>query len=176
MFRQCTLITVVLLGLTQLAWAKPRSSQADTVLENCQWAALVEIVSVKPAPGKGWRPTIVVHVSSKADDVFRGAKAGADIAVHPLPSSDDATSADLLQLVDTKERILMVVNDEDQVEFVGTPSKHKEGRRFRLRSWYDFNAWWIYSTDKKFGTPIKPSGGPMQTLELREQEIRARLK
>jgi hypothetical protein len=175
-YRQFSLIAVILMGLTHIAVAKPRSSQADKVLENSKWAALVEVLSVKPSPGKGWRPTITVRVSDKSADLFRGAKAGAKLKVHPLPHSDDGTTSDLENLVGTGEALLMVVNKDNQIEFVGEPSQKKGQRKFHLRSWYDFNAWWIYSTDKTFGTRVELDGGPMQTLDLSHKEIVSRLK
>ena len=167
---------MILLGLTQLAPAKPRSSQADTVLDSCKWAAVVEVLSVQPSQGKGSRPTITVRVAEKAADRYRGAKAGAKLKVHPLPNSDESTTADLKTLVGTKETLLMVVNKDDQIEFVGKTSQTKQQRTFRLRSWYDYNAWWIFSVDKSFGTRVELDGGPLLTLDLSDKEIVARLK
>jgi hypothetical protein len=174
--RQCCLIVLLLAGFSQFAQAKPRSSQADTVLDQCKWAAQVEILSVTPAQGKGLRPRIEIRVSDEAAKVYRGTKAGAKLSVQPLPFSNEGTLADLGALVGTKKLVLMAVNKENQVEFVGQPKKGKQGESFRLRSWYDFNAWWIYSTDKKFGTRVELDGGPMQTLDLSVKEIRERLK
>jgi hypothetical protein len=164
------------MSLTQLAAAKPRSSQADKVLETCQWAAVVKVVRVQPASGKGLRPTISVRVSKDAADLYRGVKAGAKLTVHPLPHSDDGTTSDLASFVGTDTTLLMVVNQENQIEFVGEPRLVKGQRSFRLRSWYDFNAWWIFSTDKSFGTRVELDGGPMQTLDLSHKEIKVRLK
>jgi hypothetical protein len=70
----------------------------------------------------------------------------------------------------------MVVNKDDQIEFVGKASPTKQPRTFRLRSWYDYNAWWIFSIDTSFGTRVELDGGPLQTLDLSDKEIVARLK
>lgn len=176
MFRQFCLVVLLLSGASHLAEAKPRSSQADTLLDQSKWVAQVQILSVTPAAAKGVRPRIEIRVSDDAEKVYRGTKPGAKRSVQPLPFSDDGTLADLGALVGTKTLLLMVVNKKDQVEFVGQPKKGKKGESFRLRSWYDFNAWWIYSTDKKFGTRVEIDGGPMQTLDLSAKQIRQRLK
>lgn len=161
-----------LLGLSSIAQAKPRSTQADTVLDACKWAAEVQILKVTPSPGKGWLPSIEVRISKADSEIYFGQKPGAKVTVHPLDSSHDGTLKDLGNLVGAKTMLLMVVNQDDRVEFVGKRLGQKQ-RAYVLRSWYDYNAWWIYAVDKGFGTVIGKD--LKQTLQLSAASIRKRL-
>lgn len=155
--------------LTTQATAKPRSTQADTALAECKWTAEVQIKRVSPAPGKGWAPTIEVRLTAKAKGVFFGQKPSAKLSVHPLDASHDGTTEDLKTLIATGESVLMVVNENDQIVMVGK----KERNKYLLRSWYDYNAWWIYASDKKFGKRVENPTSPMSTLRVSAIEIKA---
>lgn len=167
------LITVFcLLGLVTTASAKPRSTQADTVLDACKWAAEVQILK---AAGKGQPAMLRVQVTDDKTRIYYGQKPGRQLSVAPPEASHDSAMADLAQLAGKEERLLMVVNEDDRIEFVGKPSGKKKVS-YLLRTWYDFNAWWIFSTDRSFGTTVKNASLPLQTLRVSAAEVRTRLK
>ena len=123
--------------------------------------------------------TIKIRVGPDESDTFRGVASKAVVVVKPLPASLHATLSHLKTLVDTKGQLLFVVNENDELEFVGieeprASSKHE--RRFRLRSWYDYNGWWIYSEDKNFGKRAESEHSSLFTLDVSLKDIRTKIK
>jgi hypothetical protein len=167
---RCLPLTILcLLGLTATAFAKPRSTQADTVLDACKWAAEVQILTTKASTGE-----IQVRVTDDKKKIFFGQKPGGKLKVRPPEASRESTLSDLEKLAGKDEHLLMVVNQDDHIEFVGKLTGKKKDS-YILRTWYDFNAWWIFSIDSDFGTKIEDAGIPMQTLQVSAAELRTRM-
>ena len=161
---------------TDRAWAKPLSLQPDKELVASAWAAEVTILGVA-APFSDTDPALVrVRVTGRRDRLYRGRQhAGRELLVFPPTGGEESALKDLEQLIEPQSSVLMVVGPTGHIRFVGEPRQAGNKRLYRLRTWYDFNAWWMFSLDRTFGRVVTLPGNSMPTLEVSAATIRERL-
>ena len=127
--------------------AKPRSVQVDAAFDECLWAAEVEIVSVDE--------NVHVRVTESADAVFRGhTLLGRMVEAQPCGGGPTSCTTELLPLVQSRARVLMVVGRDNRVALIGHAKEIDGESGYHLHTWCDYNAVWFYSKDKAFGKAV----------------------
>ena len=169
MITTVTLRILFTLAICQLAvasaWAKPRSMPVDTTLDQCAWAAEVTILAVDDA--------IRVRITDDADAIYRGHELlGKVVEVHPLAGGDASCRGDLQRFAGTRTQLLMVTGTDGRVQFVGDAKEVENEPGYHLRTWYDFNAAWLYSTDKEFGRAVGERFGGVYGVTKQEVATR----
>lgn len=168
-------MTMLILCLALLHIEKPVGVQADVLMDQAVWIAEATIVEVEAADWggeNGRRGRVRVQVTRDPARVFKGfAQMGRTLDLTPPAWGPQGCTTDLAALVARKETVLVAALKDGTFPFVG---QRLEAGGWRLRSWCDYNAWWIWSTDKNFGTSVKLDGDWGTTLELTGAQIAGR--
>ncbi|MBE7465540.1 MAG: hypothetical protein HS116_18845 [Planctomycetes bacterium] len=176
------LSVVAVLAWAGAVWAKPLGIVANDVMDRALLIAEVQILEVRipPATGRGGmlagdQGLIRLRVTNDPEVVFRGfAMLGQELDLLPAQGGPSGCAGDLRKLADSGERLLVVVTQDRRVILAGQPRDEGGKRIYRLRSWCDYNAWWVWSTDKAFGTSVKLENDWGSMLDVGAQEIRTR--
>ncbi len=177
-----SLSAVAVLAWAGAVWAKPLGIVANEVMDRALLIAEVQILEVRipPTSGRGAmqaadQGNIRLRVTNHPEGVFRGfAMLGRELQVLPAQGGPSGCAGDLTQLAVSGERLLVVVTQDRRVVLAGKPRDEDGKRTYRLRSWCDYNSWWVWSTDKAFGTNVKSDNDWGSVLDVDAQEIQTR--
>lgn len=177
-----SLSVVAVLVWAGVVWAKPLGIVANDVMDRALLIAEVQILDVRipPATGRGGmlaadQGQIRLRVTNDPEGVFRGfAMLGQELELFPAQGGPSGCAGDLTKLAASGERLLVVVTQDRRVILAGKPRDEDGKRTYRLRSWCDYNAWWVWSTDKAFGTSVKLENDWGSMLDVGAQEVRTR--
>lgn len=148
-------LLVLILGLG----GKPVSVAADREMDDAAWIAEATVV----ADGE----RLIARITTDPDRVFKGfERMGAEVELTSPTWGPEAFRGDLGALT---EPVLVVARKDGVVPLVGA----RIDGAYLLRSWCDYNAWWIYSTDKEFGEKVEHDR-PMSTLRLKPEAMATR--
>lgn len=138
---------------------KPVLIAADREFDGAAWIAEATVLAVDER--------ILVRVTSDPDAVIRGFDSmGVELELSPPTWGPDGCKADLAAV---KGSLLFVVRKDGTIPFVGAPA---DGA-YTLRSWCDYNAWGIYSTDKTFGESV-PTDDCFDTFRVKAEALAKR--
>jgi len=167
-------LSTLFLGLAAtLAVAKPLSMDPVRVLVDCSFAGHVTIVAVERGDwmGEKARGKIRVRVAGDPALVLRGLhRVGTEFELLPFSGGPMSCSDTLDKLRKSGESVFLAASG-DQVAFVARRIEAEKGW-YRLETWCDYNAWWMYSTES-FGRRVEKS--PMTTIEAPWSELAGRL-
>ena len=170
------LVLVLSLGA---APGKPVSVQADKEMDAAVWIAEATIEKVDPASWMGRASDggkVHLKVTSDPGSIFKGhAKIGKTLELKPPGWGASSCTTYLSDFAGKKTSVLFVARKDGSFPLIGERVDGAAERTYRLRSWCDYNAWWIFCIDKKFGKSVKiDADWGMTTIEVTAAEIRRR--
>lgn len=149
-----------MLLLLLLAGGKPVGIQADAQMDEAVWIAEATILEATDR--------IRVRITSDPERIFRGfSYLGKTVELSPPGWGPESCRADLAA---ERGSVLVVASKNGTIPMIG---RLIDGS-YRLSSWCDYNAWWIYCTDKSFGRSVKNDGEFMSTIEVTAAEMAKR--
>jgi len=161
-----------LLALAALLWlagwlapapalAKPMVVQIEHVLDRAWMVAEVQVDEVEVAGWNGIGPSpgrVRVRVTSDPRRIYKGlAQLGLTLELRPSPAGPQKCTADLNPLAGSGRSILLVVDEQRAIRLQGLPDP--EGTRYRMRGWYDRNAYLLTSSSGRIGEEILDRSG-----------------
>jgi len=154
------------------AFAKPMVVEIEQVLDQAWMVAEVHVRTVAVAGWDGIGPEpgrVLVQVTSDPRRIYKGlAQLGRTLELRPSPAGPQKCTADLNPLAGSGKPVLLVVDNNRAIRLQGIPGPG--ATRYRMRGWYDRNAYLLTSRSGRLGEQIRDRSG-YRGLDVSRQDL-----